>query len=109
MGSSEEELKMLDQRLSENFKKNSDGLYEIYDRFSFDNIFRLLLNDDFEYEEALSFILCNCSLSTLVFQERIYNKYYSNISTEETISNDLIDLRNQYLIEEIRKEIERLK
>ncbi len=88
---------MFDQCLSENFKKNSDGLYEIYDRFSFDNIFRLLLNNDFEYDEALDFILCNCSLSTLVFQERIYNKYYLNISTDETISNDLRDLRNQTL------------
>ena len=72
-------------------------LLVIYDRFSFDNFFRLLLNNDFDHEEALNFILCNCSLSTLVFQERIYNKYYLNISTEETIFDDLIDLRNQAL------------
>ncbi len=86
---------MMDQYLSESFKKNSDGLYEIYDRFSFDNVFRLLLNNDFEYEDALNFILCNCSLSTLVFQERIYNKHYLNISTDEVISSDLRDLINQ--------------
>jgi hypothetical protein len=85
---------MLDQYLSKNFKKNSDGLYGIYDRVSFDNVFRVLLNNDFEYEEALNFILCNCSLSAIIFQERIYNNYYLNISTEETISKDLIDLRN---------------
>jgi len=72
-------------------------LLVIYDRFSFDNFFRLLLNNDFDHKEALNFILCNCSLSTLVFQERIYNKYYLNISTEETIFDDLIDLRNQAL------------
>ncbi len=70
---------------------------EVYDRFTFDNLFRLLLSNDFEYEEALDFILCNCSLSALVFQERIYNKYYLNISTEEAISDDLIKLRNQIL------------
>lgn len=87
---------MLEQYLSK-FEKNELGLYKLYDRFSFDNLFRLLLNNDFEYEEALDFILCKCSLSALVFQERIYNKYYLNISTEETISDDLIELRNQIL------------
>ena len=49
--------------------------------------------------EALDFILCNCSLSTLVFQERIYNKYYLNLSTEDTISIDLVALRDQYFFE----------
>lgn len=90
---------MLNQYLLKNFKKNSDGLYKIYDRFSFDSLFRLLLTKGFEYEEALDFILCNCSLSALVFQERIYNKYYLNLSTEETLSEDLVTLRNQTLFE----------
>jgi hypothetical protein len=85
---------MLKECLSK-FEKNEESLYKLYDRFSFDNFFRLLLNNDFEYEEALDFIICNCSLSALVFQERIYNKYYLNISTEETISDDLLELRNQ--------------
>lgn len=90
---------MLNQCLSENFKKNSEGLYKIYDRFSFDNFFRLILSKGFDHEEALEFILCNCALSALVFQERIYNKYYLDISTEETISKDLKDLRNQILLD----------
>lgn len=90
---------MLEPSLLENFKKNREGLYEIYDRFSFDKLFRLLLDNDFEREEALDFILCNCSLSALIFQERIYNEYYLNISPEETMSKDLIDLRNQILCE----------
>lgn len=72
---------------------------EVYDRFTFDNLFRLLLSNDFEHEEALNFVFCNCSLSTLVFQERIYNKYYLNLSTEDTISDDLVVLRNQFLFE----------
>jgi len=79
---------MLKECLSK-FEKNEESLYKLYDRFSFDNFFRLLLNNDFD------FIICNCSLSALVFQERIYNKYYLNISTEETISDDLLELRNQ--------------
>jgi hypothetical protein len=90
---------MLDEHLSKSFRKNSAGMYEIYDRFSFDNLFRFLLNNDFDHEEALNFILCNCSLSTLVFQERIYNKYYLNLSTDEAISDDLADLINQTFVE----------
>jgi hypothetical protein len=67
---------MLDQQILKNFKKNIEGLYEIHDRFSFDNLFRSLLNNGFEDDEALNFILCYCSLSAIVFQERIHNKYY---------------------------------
>ena len=71
---------MLDQYLLENFEKNGEGLYKIYDRCSFDEIFRLFLGEDFEYKDILDFILCNCSLSALVFQERIHNKRYLDIS-----------------------------
>ncbi len=78
-------MKYLEQYLSK-FEKNEEGLYKLYDRFSFDKFFRLLLNNDFEHEEALYFILGNCLLSTLVFQERIYNKYYLNISNEYAVS-----------------------
>jgi len=81
---------MLDKHILENFKKNSEGLYEIYDRFSFDNLFRLLLNSSFEDDEALEFILCNCSLSAIVFQERIYNKYYLHLSTGNTLKLNLL-------------------
>lgn len=92
---------MLNKQLSKNFKKNSDGMYEIFDRFSFDNLFRLLLKQDFDHEEASNFILCNCALSDLVFQERIYNKYYLKLSTQNTISDDLVDLMHQILVENV--------
>ncbi len=69
------------------FEITEEGLLKIYDRFSFDNLFRLLLIDGFEYDEALNFILCNCALSALVFQERIYNKQYLSICAED-ISSD---------------------
>ncbi|RLB04693.1 MAG: hypothetical protein DRG83_04265 [Deltaproteobacteria bacterium] len=61
---------------------NYDGLYEIYDRFSFDELFKSLLREGLDYEDALNFILCNCALSALVFQERIYNKFYLNLVPE---------------------------
>ncbi len=89
---------MLDQYIIK-FDKNDEGMYKLYDRFSFDEFFRSLLINDLNRKEALDFILSNCSLSALVFQERIHNKYYLNISTEEQISDDLIILRNQYLFE----------
>jgi len=66
---------MLKQRFLKNFKKNKEGLYKIYDRFTFDALFKLLLNNGFGLEDALNFILTNCALSTLVFQERIYKIY----------------------------------
>ena len=87
------------QYRSKNFKKNSEGMYEIHDRFSFDYLFRSLLNDGLEDEEALDFILSRCSLSALVFQERLYNEYYHDFSAGDTMADDLIALRNQYLIE----------
>lgn len=68
-------------------KMTAEELFKIYDRFSFDNLFRLLLFNGFDHEEALNFILCNCELSTLVFQERIYNKQYLDIRAEDTISS----------------------
>jgi len=87
------------------FEMNEEGLLKVYDRFSFDNLFRLLLIHDFEHEEALNFILCNCALSTLVFQERIYNNYYLNICVEDVTFSDLLRLKGQ-LIEVIQAEIE---
>jgi len=81
---------MLDQQILKNFKKNTEGLYEIHDRFSFDNLFRFLLNNSFEDDEALNSILCNCSLSAIVFQERIYNKYYLRPSTGNTLKLNLL-------------------
>ncbi len=95
---------MLEQYLSK-FEKNEEGLYKLYDRFSFDEFFRVLLNNCFEREEALDFILSNCALSALIFEERIYNKYYLRISCEEKISPDLIALRDEYFREIIAKKV----
>lgn len=61
------------------FPKDENGLYIVYDRFTFDDLFWQLLENDFDHEDALWFILSNCALSALVFQERIYNKRYKKI------------------------------
>lgn len=72
-----------------------EELIEIYDRFSFDKLFRLLLTEEYDAEEALCYILNNCKLSALVFQERIYNKYYRQVSVDETMSDDLKKLHQE--------------
>jgi len=90
----------MQNQLLENYLKEN---YEVYDRFTFDKVFRFLLSNAYPKEEAKNIILHNCALSALVFQERLYNKYYLNISVEETISDDLIILRNQSLFEIVAK------
>jgi len=69
-----------------------EDLIEIYDRFSFDYLFRLLLVEGFDAEESITFILNNCRISTLVYQERIENEYYKQISISNKLSDDLRDL-----------------
>lgn len=66
---------------------------QINDRFTFDDIFRQLLNDGCSNEEAGEFILNNFSLSALVFQERIENLSYQYISANEKMSKDLLELK----------------
>lgn len=69
--------------------------YKVYNRFTFDYLFRRLLSDGYDHEEANDIILYNCALSTLVMQERIHNKYYLEISREDTISRDLLELKRE--------------
>ena len=66
-----------------------------YDRFTFDKIFRFLLKNVFDHEEAKDVIIYNCSLSALVSQERIHNDYYFSINTEDEMSKDLLALKNE--------------
>jgi len=69
--------------------------YEVFDRFTFDYLFKRLLADGYDNEEAKDIILYNCALSTLVMQERLYNEYYLEISESDTIAPDLLQLREQ--------------
>jgi len=74
-----------------------------YDRFTFDKIFRFLLENDFDHEDAKDMILYNCSLSALVLQERIHNRYYYKIKVEEETSEDLLALKDEVLRNQIEK------
>ena len=81
----------------EKFPKDHNGLYIVYELYTFDNLFRLLLKNSFDHEEALYFILCNCSLSALVFQERIHNKGYKKLSAEDALPPDLAACKAQLI------------
>jgi len=72
-------------------KKN----YKVYDRFTFDYLFRRLLADGYDHEEARDIILYNCALSILVMQERIHNERYLEISREGTMAPDLLELQGK--------------
>ncbi len=72
-----------------------------YDRFTFDEIFRFLLNHGLLHEEAKDLILFHCSLSAIIFQERIDNNFYKSISILETISKDL----QQYMTDILNKSL----
>ena len=53
---------MEDEYLPDYIKDN----YEVFDRFTFDDLFKRLLADGYDNEEANDIILYNCPLSTLV-------------------------------------------
>ncbi|PIR41862.1 MAG: hypothetical protein COV30_01580 [Candidatus Yanofskybacteria bacterium CG10_big_fil_rev_8_21_14_0_10_37_15] len=76
-------------RFLEHFPKDDNGLYIIYELYSFDNFFRLLLKNKLDHEEAMDFMVSDCSFSALVFQERIHNKKYLKLSVKDTLPSEL--------------------
>ena len=81
---------MNDLNFLREFPKDRNGLYIVYELYTFDNLFRLLLKNGFEHEDAMYFILANCSLSALVFQERIHNKGYKKLSAKDAQPAELV-------------------
>ncbi|MFC1794475.1 hypothetical protein ACFL3Q_12905 [Planctomycetota bacterium] len=79
-------MMMDDEYLLDYIKEN----YEVYDRFTFDYLFKRLLADGYDHEEAKDIILYNCALSTLVMQERLYNEYYLKMSVDDGWAPDLL-------------------
>ena len=71
--------------------------YEVFDRFTFDFLFKRLLADGYDHEEAKDIILYNCALSTLVMQERLDNEYYLEISVNDVIAPDLLEFQREIL------------
>ncbi len=82
---------MEDEFLEEYIKEN----YNVYDRFTFDYLFKRLLADGYDHDEAKDTILHNCALSALVIQERIHNRYYLKILADQIIAPDLAELKEE--------------
>jgi hypothetical protein len=79
------------------FSTERNGLYIVYELYTFDNLFRPLLKADFEHEEALHFTVANCSFSAVVFQERIHNKGYEELSAEAALPAHEAARRARYI------------
>jgi hypothetical protein len=79
------------------FPKERNGLFIVYELFTFDNLFRLLLKNGFGHEKSLRFVLLHCSLSAPVFQERIHNKRYRKLRAKDALPADLAACKAQLI------------
>jgi len=84
---------MDDEYLPSYIKEN----YEVFDRFTFDYLFKRLLADGYDHEEAKDTIVYNCAMSTLVMQERLYNEYYLEMSVDDVWAPDLLAMYREEL------------
>lgn len=89
-------------RFLKSLGKDKSGCYFLYDKVYFDELFKLLLESGRDHEEGLMFIFAHCSLSGIIFQERIHNNYYKKIMLDP----DKFDLRTDLvrIWEEIKSE-----
>jgi hypothetical protein len=80
-----------EDELSSYIKEN----HEVFDRFTFDYLFKRLLTDGYDNEQAKDVILYNCALSLLVMQERLNNDYYLKIKADDSMAPDLMELYHE--------------
>lgn len=79
------------------FPKDHSGMYIAYDIYTFDNLFRLLLKSGMGHEDALFFVLARCSLSAIVFQERVHNRKYRSLTAEDALNPESAACRAQFV------------
>ena len=85
---------MDDEYLPDYIKEN----YDVFDRFTFDYLFKRLLADGYDNEQAKDVILYNCALSLLVMQERLDNNYYLKMKDTNGIVPDLLAMLHEELM-----------
>ncbi|MFZ2148827.1 MAG: hypothetical protein WAV28_16560 [Sedimentisphaerales bacterium] len=71
---------------------------DVFDGFTFDYLFKRLLADGYDNEQAKDVILYNCSLSALVMHERLDNNYYLKMKATNGIAPDLLAMLNEELM-----------
>jgi len=64
-------------------------LHIVYECFTFINFFRLLLKNGLDHENAMDFMIANCSFSAVVWQEYIHNYRYRRLSAEDAIHPEI--------------------
>ncbi|MBI4843009.1 MAG: hypothetical protein HY809_01625 [Nitrospirae bacterium] len=79
------------------FPKNANDMYVVYDRFTFDDLFRSLLANGYYHEDAMYFMLANCSMSAIVFQERLHNRKYRKLKAEDTLPSNEADWKRKVI------------
>ena len=65
----------------EHFGKTIEGRVIVFDIYSFNSLFSLLLAEEFSHDDALSFVLAECDLNAYVFQHCIQNEQYLKIQS----------------------------
>lgn len=81
------------------FPKNNEGMYMIYEMYTFDNFFRLLLKQGYNHNEALKLILANCSLSGIVYQEGIFSKKYLKLKAKDVLFPEIASEKAQLIFD----------
>jgi len=71
---------------------------EVFGRFTFDYLFKRLLADGYDNEDAKDIILYNCAMIALVMQERLDNKYYLSMTARDGIAPDLLAMLHEELM-----------
>ena len=79
------------------FPQNREGLYIVYELFTFDNLFRLILNAGFTHDETMDFMISNCSFSALMFQERIHNEKFYSLNVVDVLSADEASVKAKFI------------
>jgi hypothetical protein len=64
------------------FGKNKEGMIIVYDVYTFNSLFSLLLNESYAHQNAMDFIIANCDLNAYVFQECIHNNAYLKLESQ---------------------------
>ena len=88
---------MDDEYLPDYIKEN----HNVFDRFKFDYLFKKLLANGYDHEDAKDIIMYNCALSVLVLQERIHNESYLEICVSDTIAPDLLQMYREEFIKAV--------
>ncbi|MBW1728643.1 MAG: hypothetical protein JRJ62_13940 [Deltaproteobacteria bacterium] len=87
---------MIDENRLESLKyfpRDKSGLFIVFELYTFDNMFRLLLKEGFDHEEVMNFMLAECSFSALVFQERIHNNKFLRLNEKDALSPEYAALK----------------